>query len=173
MNNYDSIERFISYFYQINFALKTKAQKVLEIGIGNKTVSDYLKRCGLSVTTCDFDRSLEPDVIADIRDLPFEKNQFETVLAFEVLEHIPFADFERSLRELARVSNKNIILSIPYSCAYFEAIFDFSIPYFKKTISIPIRIPYFPFGVHISKKTRSIIGKWVGEDIQKIKSEKY
>lgn len=153
-DKYDSVERFISYFHQIDFALKTKTQKILEIGVGNMIVADYLKRRGLDVTTCDFDKELEPEYVADVRELPFEDGQFETVLAFEILEHIPFLDFEKALLELRRVARKNILISFPYSCAYLESIFVFSIPFFKKRITLPIRIPYFPFKVEINEKNK-------------------
>lgn len=154
MNNYDSIERFISYFCQIDFALKTKARRILEIGIGNKTVSDYLKRCGLEVTTCDFDHSLGPDIVADIRKLPFEKNQFETVLAFEILEHIPFSDFEKALAEISRVSSKNVIISIPYSCAHIENLTLICIPFFSKLFRIALRVPYFFMPTKLNEKNK-------------------
>lgn len=41
---YDEKARWISYWHQINEVLKTNARTVLEVGIGNGTVSDYLKR---------------------------------------------------------------------------------------------------------------------------------
>ena len=36
-NNYDNVFRFISYYYQIDLAIKLKPKNILEIGIGNKT----------------------------------------------------------------------------------------------------------------------------------------
>ena len=68
---YDDLERFISYFYQIDIVRKLKSNKVLEVGIGNKTVANYLLRSGINIDTCDFDKELNPDYVADIRDLPF------------------------------------------------------------------------------------------------------
>ena len=43
---YDDLGRFISYYYQIKLALDLNVEKFLEIGIGNKTVSSYLKNKG-------------------------------------------------------------------------------------------------------------------------------
>ena len=40
--SYNSKERFISYWHQINEIIKLKPKKVLEIGIGNGFVSKYL-----------------------------------------------------------------------------------------------------------------------------------
>jgi len=111
---YDSPGRFISYYHQIRSVMEKQPKNILEIGIGNKTVSNYLKERGMSVTTCDFDATLEPDVVADIRSLPFRDEMFDLVTAFEVLEHLPFKDFKTSLLEMKRVTRERIIVSIPY-----------------------------------------------------------
>ena len=47
----------------------------------------------------------------DILKLPFADDEFDTVTAFEVLEHID--DIDAAMREIKRVTKKNIILSVP------------------------------------------------------------
>ncbi len=121
--SYDTIERFISYFYQINLAKELNVKKILEIGIGNKTVSNYLKQSGFKVTTCDYDKTLLPDFVADIRELPMEENSFDVVLACEILEHLPWKDIPIALAELHRVTKKYAIVSIPYSSGSIEIVF--------------------------------------------------
>ncbi len=151
---YDTVERFISYFYQIDSVIKTKTESILEIGIGNKTVSNYLKEAGYKITTCDFDAELNPDVVADIRTLPFPNNSFDTVMACEILEHLPFSDFETSLKELKRVAKKNVIISVPYACAYLESIVKFSIPFFHNQFHISFKLPYFFLKIEINEKNK-------------------
>src|SRR5438874_10919618 len=87
-DGYDTLERFQSYWHQLREATDLGG-RVLEIGIGNGTVSSILRARGLDVVTADIDRELRPDVVADIRKLPFENGSFDGVLACEILEHIP------------------------------------------------------------------------------------
>ena len=143
-SGYDSWRRFIDYWFQIESVLETKAKKVLEIGVGNKTVSDYLKRVGLQVTTCDFAADLKPDVLADVRKLPFKDNTFDAVLCCEVLEHIPFADFATALSQLNKVTKRWAIISLPYSGFGMSGIVSTRIPRLRDlVVSFHWQIPLF------------------------------
>lgn len=140
---YDSFERFASYYEQIKSVQELAPKTVLEIGIGNKTVSNYLKEHGFDVTTLDFDASLKPDKVGDVRKLPFQDNSFDLVMCCQVLEHLPFSDFEKALREIARVSKKHAVISLPFHGAWLGVSFNLGIPFYKKTGTLVIKIPYF------------------------------
>ncbi len=174
---YDDLMRFISYFYQIDLVRKLKPNNVLEVGIGNKTVSNYLKQNGIKVDTCDFNKDLEPNYVADIRELPFKDKSYDVVMACEVLEHIPWKDVERALKELHRISKKHVLISIPYSSTGFELLFKF--PLIGRILKRPfldlfLRIPYFFIGIKFSgehywemgrrnyskRKIKSLFGKY-------------
>lgn len=122
---YDKLERFISYYYQIKLVREISPKNLLEVGIGSKVVSEYLKSMGIKVTTCDINPALLPDKVGDLRNLPFENETFEAVAVFEVLEHIPFSDLEQALKEISRVSKKYAIISLPYRHICFEMILKF------------------------------------------------
>lgn len=142
--DYDTYGRFASYFFQVDFTRSLNPRSVLEIGPGNRLVSDYLSRLGIAVTTCDYDRDVKPDVLADIRDIPLPARRFDAVLAFEILEHIPFADVPKALAEIARVSRRHAVVSVPYSGITIEPIVNITIPFvWRKTLRLAIRIPYF------------------------------
>jgi len=167
---YDTPLRFISYFYQTNLVRQINPDKVLEIGIGNKTVSNYLKEHGVNLTTCDINKELEPDYVADIRRLPFKNNSFNAVLAYEILEHLPWEDVEIALNELHRVSKKNVIISLPFYAASFETVLKF--PGLKRISNKPyldlfFRIPYF-FRTQESKEHYWEIGQ-KGYPLKKIR----
>ena len=140
---YDDISRFISYFYQCNTVLNLYPKSVLEIGVGNKLVSNYLKEKGINVTTCDYDSSLNPDVVADVRNLShFKDNTFDVVIAYEILEHISWEDLDKALSELKRVSKKNVIISVPWTGWFFNICIE--IPFTNRRLfNIGFTIPRF------------------------------
>jgi 2-polyprenyl-3-methyl-5-hydroxy-6-metoxy-1,4-benzoquinol methylase len=124
-NGYDTKKRWMSYWYQINEVLNLNPNNVLEIGIGNGTVSTHLKSRNINVTTVDVDKSLNPDYVCDVKELTsiFNEHSFDVVLCSEVLEHIPFEYFEHCLDQIKQVSNKNVVISLPdarTSCLYFK-----------------------------------------------------
>lgn len=111
---YDTNARWNSYWYQIHEVVKLRPKRLLEIGIGNKTVSDYLKKIGVNVTTCDLDKNLKPDIVGDILDLPFKKDSFDVVLCAEILEHLPFRLIPKSLKQIYKVTSKYAVITLPH-----------------------------------------------------------
>lgn len=141
-SKYNSRERWNSYWYQIKEVTDLNPEKVLEIGVGNKTVSDYLKKNGIEVITFDFDKDLIPDVVGDVRRIPFKKNSFDIVICAEVLEHLPFSDVNKALNEIKRVTKKYALITLPHSSLinlYFGVKIIPFIP--KQQISIKIDFP--------------------------------
>lgn len=111
--NYEHFGRWASYYYQAKNIVKTQPSKILEIGIGNGIASGYLKSQGFDVTTADFAADLHPDVVADVTNLPFPDNSFDTVSCCEVLEHLPFSESLKGLAEIRRVAKKYAVISLP------------------------------------------------------------
>lgn len=112
-HGYDHKARWLSYRYQWEVILKLGIKNVLEIGIGNGTVADYLRKQGVLVTTLDIDPALKPDIVASLLEIPRPDNSFDVVMACEALEHLPFEQLALALRELGRVSKKYILISLP------------------------------------------------------------
>lgn len=150
-SRYNDLKRFVSYFYQVDLTQKTSPKKILEIGIGNSIVSNYLKSKGYAVTTFDFDISLKPDVVGDIRTIEkhFKMKEFDTVVCFEVLEHIPLKEVEGVLKQLREITRKYLIISVPHTS--LKASFGFKFPFMERKdflISIPYRQPHKFDGEH-------------------------
>lgn len=136
--NYDTKERFCSYWHQIHEITKCKPKTVLEIGIGNGFVSEYLRKIGFDVTTSDLDDSLHPNVASTVLDIPFAEATFDVVACFELLEHLPFKNFEKAIKELRRVSGSIILLSVADSSQAYRLCLQLpKIGEFKKLLNIP------------------------------------
>jgi len=133
---------FLAMYQQINAIADINPKKILEIGIGNKSVSTILKNFGYDITTCDFDASLRPDYVADIRELPFKDNSFDAILACEILEHIPFKDVPKALGELRRITKKYVVISIPYACISFGGLFKLRVPFIGRFFDFVLYFPY-------------------------------
>lgn len=138
--NYNNKKTWMNFWYQITYVLNLTPETVLEIGPGNKTVTDALQKNGVSVTTVDIDKNLNPDFVTSVTKLPFKDESFNLVLCSEVLEHLPFEKFKESLVELKRVSKKYVILGLPNAGGVF--IFNFKIPLLKEFIFF-CKLPFF------------------------------
>lgn len=112
---YVSKERIISFWYQLSEALRCAPVSVLEVGVGPRVVNAALQAEGISVTSVDINPSLVPDVVARVQDLTqhFETGSFDLVLCARVLHHVPFAEFDRCLREMSTVTKQYVILTVP------------------------------------------------------------
>jgi SAM-dependent methyltransferase len=146
-----SLDRFISYFYQLDAIRKSNPQSILLIGVGDNVVPYVLKRNNkYKVTTLDYDARFESDIVGDIRSLPFSNKSFDMICAFEVLEHIPYEDLDTALKEIARVAKKNVVISVPHRRTGFEMAFKFPFirslfkrDFLRIAIRFPIRFPGF------------------------------
>jgi hypothetical protein len=147
---YNTLERFISYFYQINSVTRLdNIQSVLEIGPGSKLVSNELSRLGYDVTTCDFDVSINPDIVCDVRDLPKNK-KYDVIMACQILEHIPYEAFEKVMDDFYEISNKYVVVSLPRRSTGFNIVMKipfiqtlFKRKFFDISMQLPLRFPGF------------------------------
>lgn len=106
---YKNIER-VRMLHTINY-LKQCLPPFLDVGCGSKKISK-----AIGSVTVDVQRKLRPNVMASILYLPFRDGCFETVSAFEVIEHV--GNDELALQELKRVSRNKVILSVPNALRY-------------------------------------------------------
>lgn len=122
-------DRWVGYFWQTNLIQKYSAgEKILEVGVGNKIVTNFLKE-NFDLTTLDINSKLNPNIIASVENMTVIKdNFFNSILCAEVLEHLPFEKFTKCLFELRRVSKKYLIISLPYWGYTFG--FKFRLPFF-------------------------------------------
>lgn len=120
--DYDSMERFASYWHQINAVLRWQPRSALEVGVGNRFVAGYLARRLPAMHTLDHDHALRPSVAGELRSLPLRSKSVDVVLCAEVLEHVPFDVAVVGLGEFARVARRGVVLSVPNALPYYRAL---------------------------------------------------
>lgn len=114
---YDSRDHWISYWYQIDAIKRSGAKKILEIGPGTGTTTAYLRsQLNLDVTTFDYDSRIKADIQGDIREIGglIAENSYDAVLAFEILEHIPFDNIPNVLEQIACITRRHFLVSVPH-----------------------------------------------------------
>lgn len=132
--------RFVSYYHQIAEVLNRNPKSVLEVGVGDGVFRDYIRgNTAISYMSVDIAGDLHPDVVGEVTKLPFENNTFDVVCAFEVLEHIPFEQFEKALMEIRRVTRNMAILSLPHFGPPIK--FLLKLPFLPK-LSFAFKVPF-------------------------------
>lgn len=137
---YGTKERFVSYHAQLAEIMRAKPGSVLEVGAGDRVVGNYLKNnTDIAYTSVDIADDVGADVIAPVTKLPFPDDSFDVSCVFEVLEHLPFDQFETALFELARVARTQVLISLPHFGPMLSL--SFKIP-FLPHVRLAYKIPY-------------------------------
>ena len=100
--------------YKMQKVTDLSGESVLDVGCRDGAYVAFCQALGKRAVGLDLAPSPcsnLPLVHADAQALPFADHSFDTVLMFDLLEHVP--DEELALREAARVGRRNILLSLP------------------------------------------------------------
>lgn len=139
-HSYCGQDRWSSYYHQIDEVLKLGPKSVLEVGVGDGVLKSYIKNnTDIEYKNLDIAEDLNPDVVGSVEQIPFPDNSFDLVCAFEILEHLPFDKFEKSLKEIKRVSKKDVVISLPHFGPAVK--FSFKVPFIKE-VKFAFKIPY-------------------------------
>ena len=112
-SDYMKPKRWASLWQQISTVLSLNPKSVVEIGPGGGYFTFAVRQEGVKVETVDIDANMKPDIVGSVRDLPFDANSKDVVVAFQVLEHLPYEYFVSSVLEMGRVASDYVIISIP------------------------------------------------------------
>ncbi len=126
---YNDLERWGSYWHQLEETLAFKPKSVLEVGAGTGVIGPVLQREGIHYETLDIAADLKPDFVGSVDVMPVKDLSYDVVCAFEILEHLPFEKFEQSVKEIHRVAKVGAVISLPH---------------FGPPIKFLIKIPFLP-----------------------------
>lgn len=112
-SSYMNKQRWASMWCQLAEVMGMKPNRVLEIGPGPGLFRAAASSFGVRVETMDIDPDLNPDYVASVLDMPFHDNEFDVVCAFQMLEHLPYAQSLQAFREMTRVASKGVVISLP------------------------------------------------------------
>jgi SAM-dependent methyltransferase len=114
--------------------LDSCSKTILDVGCGQGEPIQFINRSGKYFTVgldafapylkqCRENRIHNAYVQADVRQLPFADNYFDSVICLEVLEHLEKEEGILFLNELERVASRQVICSTPVG-DYKQDIFD-------------------------------------------------
>jgi 2-polyprenyl-3-methyl-5-hydroxy-6-metoxy-1,4-benzoquinol methylase len=112
----------------VTFAQEHAGRSVLDFGCAIGAYCLALSRLGFACTGVDVNpayveraraNGVDGRLVERGEPAPFPDASFDTVLLFEVLEHVP--DYEQVLREAARLAKKNVLITVP-NCAAVDAL---------------------------------------------------
>lgn len=102
----------------IDFCRRYAGKKILDLGCASGDYCVELAKLGFKCTGADVNEAYVDaakkkgvNAVTSGSRLPFEDNTFDTVVIFEVLEHVP--NPELLLQEAKRVSAGNILITVP------------------------------------------------------------
>ncbi len=99
------------------------SKSLLDVGTGNGAFLEFVadERPEISAVGLERSRAAIAHAVASApimagsgEQLPFGDRSIDVVSALEVIEHYPHGVYEASLREMERVAERNILISVPY-----------------------------------------------------------
>ena len=132
--------RFVSYYWQLKLVLDRAPQSIVEVGVGDGVFGNFIRdNTAIDYRSVDIAEDLHPDSIGSITALPLPDKNCDIACAFEVLEHLPFEEFDTAIAELTRVARKFVAVSVPHFGPMLS--FSLKIPFIPK-IRFAVKIPY-------------------------------
>jgi len=110
------------FYFLFRDLLSCRSQRVLEIGGGSGVLKNCVAPHVEKYEMFDINERLKPDYLGDVRTrIPALTGRYDTIVAADVLEHLPFADLPDTLANLRSylVPGGRAFITIPHRASYF------------------------------------------------------
>jgi ubiquinone/menaquinone biosynthesis C-methylase UbiE len=119
--NYGASEKTVRRIELVRSLIPSNVKSLLDAGCGNGVLVNRLKEVAPDIRELHgVDRSKTAlryvkvaKTEASIDSLPFDDRRFEMVVALEVIEHLPQTVYMKALKELSRVAQRYILITVP------------------------------------------------------------
>ena len=137
----------VSSFVWNYLSIPDDVKSVLDVGCWRgdflNSLPDTHDKTGVDISVAALQNVKAKAIACSVEELPFPNEKFDLVTSFEVLEHLPYDIFSKSVSELERVSKKYIAVSVPNNqmlkqafvkCQYCSCLFnpDYHVRSFNK-----------------------------------------
>lgn len=107
----------VGSFVWDNLQIPADVKSILDVGCWRgdflNSLPDTYDKTGVDICEEPLKNVRAKTISCSIEKLPFPSEGFDMVTCFEVLEHLPYNVFSRSVSEIERVSRKYIAVSVP------------------------------------------------------------
>ncbi|QVL49809.1 MAG: methyltransferase domain-containing protein [Thiocapsa sp.] len=112
----ESLQHWEFYWFQQKLmeglSRNEKDESILEIGVGSGFAANYCRSKGFHVSTLDIDPEKKPDIVANAVDFDFQE-KYDHLMAFEIMEHMPYQEFEKIVRKIPLFIKRYAFISLP------------------------------------------------------------
>jgi 2-polyprenyl-3-methyl-5-hydroxy-6-metoxy-1,4-benzoquinol methylase len=134
---YLQIEDFLNwfrYYYLVKDVIRLGGKNILEIGTGSGLVKNCLAPIVNNYKVLDINPNLDPDFLGDVRVYNKKlENNFDTIIAADVLEHMPFEDLSKTIKNIFCYLKKNkrsyALITVPHRSSNFLFMSPTQIPH--------------------------------------------
>ena len=111
------------YFQQkiriIKEIIPPSVRTILDVGCGDGSLTncftDEYNIIGCDLNTSGLNKVIGPKVLCNSAILPFRHRTFDLVISSQIIEHLPHNVYEKTLKELQRVTARYILVGVPYN----------------------------------------------------------
>lgn len=121
------------YYYLVKNVIHLGGKNILEIGTGSGLVKNCLEPIVSNYKVLDINPNLNPDFLGDVRIYNKKlENKFDIIIAADVLEHMPFSDLPKTIKNIfsyLKKSSSYALITIPHRCSNFLFMSPTQIPH--------------------------------------------